>query len=345
MTLSSIPIEPAPSNTARVFGGIAALALTLTALPARAEPSRSDDLFQQGKALMDQGMAAAACEKFAESLAILRRGGTLLNLAACREKEGKNATALRLFAEAQEVARRDGRADRDAASVEGISRVRSKVSWLTVRLAAGAATPDLAITCDGEALPRDTWGTPFAIDPGQHTVVASAPGRARLSSTVVVGPIRDQQAIEILPLGPAVTGIGPRNEPSPGAANPTTNPSLTWPGVVGWTAIGVGAAAAVVGGVFGGKAIVDSHESQRLCPQHQCPSNTDGYQRNLDARREARVADVTIPIGVALAGAGVFVLVRSWGATGAEGRGTAGIASFSPMVGAGIGGVLLRGAW
>ena len=79
----------------------AATTTLLFALPAPAQITPADSAFLQGKALMDQGRTAEACEKFAESLALERRGGVLLNLAVCREEQGRYATALGLLHEAR----------------------------------------------------------------------------------------------------------------------------------------------------------------------------------------------------------------------------------------------------
>src|SRR6185437_420987 len=106
----------------------AAVALTLLAASsAPAQTTPSDIAFFEGKALMEQGRTAEACEKFTASLALERRGGVLLNLAVCREKQGRYATALTLFHEARERASKDGRPDRVALAEEHIATVEKRV--------------------------------------------------------------------------------------------------------------------------------------------------------------------------------------------------------------------------
>src|SRR5262245_26834322 len=81
-----------------------ALALQAHAAIAAADPpdakAESDQLFYEGNRLMAQGDVAEACERFERSLLLLRRGGTLLNLALCREAAGGIGVAAQLFQEA-----------------------------------------------------------------------------------------------------------------------------------------------------------------------------------------------------------------------------------------------------
>jgi hypothetical protein len=146
---------------------------------------------------LDRPCRGEACQKFAESVALLRRGGALLNLAVCRATEGRYAAAFRLLEEAREFAVKDGRPDRVALADGQIDQVRSHLSWLTVRPVPGAAPPDLAIGCDGEELASATWGSPVAVDPGPHTIVASATDRAPFRVTVVLGPAGDTQTVKV----------------------------------------------------------------------------------------------------------------------------------------------------
>lgn len=193
------------------MGWLALLVLLTSALPTLAQPSSADQLFQQGKALMAQGSVVEACQKFAESLALAHRGGTLLNLAVCREKEGRYATALRLFQQAREIALKAGGTEREQLARAHIEKIRTRLSWLTVRVVPGAELPDLVVQRDGEDLPRDRWNNVEAVDPGGHTVVATAPGHVRFDVTVVVGDAGDKQVVEIPALAP---------EAPPAAASP-----------------------------------------------------------------------------------------------------------------------------
>lgn len=259
---------------------------------------------------MDQGRTAEACEKFAESLALEQRGGVLLNLAVCREMQGRYATALRLLHEAREWAAKDGRADRVALAEDHLATVRKKVSWLTVRVLGGADAPALEVRCDDEPLPREGWGTLRAVDPGPHTVSATAPGRPRFEATVLVGEGGDSRTVEIpapsaAPAIPAaLTGAPWIPERAPARATPAA-----WSTLVGAAILGMGAVVGVTGAAFGVKTIIDVRQSDPSCPHDVC-TNDAAFQQNQDAHTAAHVADIAIPTGLAVAGAGLYLLLR-----------------------------------
>lgn len=355
--LSARPKQPV--RWRRVCQGLAFAALAMGTLPAFAGSSLSDELFQQGKALMDQGSFPEACQKFAESLALARRGGTLLNLAVCREEQGLYATALQLLQEAHDVAVRDGRSARVALAEKRIERVRTKLSWLTVKLASGARMSALTLQQDGKELGRDRWGVLQAVDPGQHTIEATAPGRSPFKVTVVVGPAGDEQVVEIPellfeakgegdhpslaptrgPLGEARASV----EAGPSGRRGPVKAALFSRTVIGIATIGVGTGALAVGSVFGMKAILDARESHRLCSGNRCPESGGGYEKYQQARTEAVVANYAVPVGLALAGAGTYLLLRARTHVGAQP--VAGSLRIVPVVSLNMAAGSLWGTW
>jgi hypothetical protein len=334
MNPSMLQVSPRTGALARrAAGGLAAAAVALVAGLAPAQPKPADEAFVLGKALMDQGHVAEACLKFAESLSLERRGGTLLNLASCREKEGRHATALRLFEEARERAVKDGRSDRVDLARREIDRLRPKLSWLTVRLAEGAAAPDLVVQRDGEVLPPDRWGVIEAVDPGPHAVVAVTPGRPRFEATVTVGEAGDAQVVEIpAPPVPAEKPPPPtppvlaEKPPSPGppipvpvpapaasapavpAAQALPPPLPAWVRPAGGVVTGLGVATFVVGLVLGVNAIRDVRESDPLCPRDVC-TTMGAFHQAQSAAVEARIADFTIPLGLLAAAGGIYLMI------------------------------------
>lgn len=110
----------------------AAALVTATTPPARGDADEekrlSDKLFYEGAALMANGKVAEACKKLDQSLALARRGGTLQNLALCREALGEFAVALPLFEEALALAEREGRDDRRDVARAHIASLREKLA-------------------------------------------------------------------------------------------------------------------------------------------------------------------------------------------------------------------------
>ncbi|HEY3818494.1 MAG TPA: hypothetical protein VGL81_15075 [Polyangiaceae bacterium] len=301
---------------------------TAASPPAFAQASRSDDLFHEGKALMEAGHVAEACQKFADSASLLRRGGTLLNLAVCRETEGRSAVAFRLFVEAGEVALKEDRADRVKLAEDHLQALRSRVSWLTLRPGPGPVPRDLAMTCDEESVTGGAWGMPRAVDPGVHVIRAAAPGRVPFQIAVVVGPPGDHRTVEI----PALAEERAADRPGVGASTdglaPRAAGASPWSRPLAWTALGAGVASAALGSVFGVEAIANNNMSKSECLSINVCSGL-GAQKNQLARTYATAADIAIPAGLVTAAAGLYLLLTSRSATAAPSQGASGAASVS----------------
>lgn len=312
----------------------------------------ADERFQEGKALMEQGLIAEGCTKLARSLELWRRGGTLLNLAVCRQKEGKWAAAFTLFQEALAIATADGRADREELARRAIEEVRARLSWLQVGPAAGADAPDLAIARDGEALPRGLWGTLVPVDPGAHTITATAPGRRPFEITVTLDGPGDKEVVEIPalaqvpaepPPAPTPTSTGAASAPVPAPAPPRADSRAAWMTPAGIAALSVGVAGLGAGAVFGVKAIADSDETKRLCPGDVCTTD-EGLGKHADAKTAATVANIALPAGLAAAGVGLFLLFWS-PAPRASSASAAASLWVAPAVGPEGAGARIGGTW
>src|SRR5262245_24888909 len=114
-----------------VFLAAASMGATATAMgQGGTDTVLAEDLFRQGRELMEGGNLAEACPKLAESYRLDRALGTLINLAYCHEKQGKSATAWAEFRQAAAEARalRDDRetfAQKHIAALEAqLPRVR-----------------------------------------------------------------------------------------------------------------------------------------------------------------------------------------------------------------------------
>src|SRR5215471_19286696 len=90
----------------RAFGLAIVMGVGLPAVAVAAEPppegnaAIAEALFRHGRELLDAGKVSEACEKFAASQRADPALGTLLNLAACHEREGRTATAWSEFTDA-----------------------------------------------------------------------------------------------------------------------------------------------------------------------------------------------------------------------------------------------------
>lgn len=177
----------------------------------------ADALYRQARDLMAAGKYDEACPKFAQSQQLDPATGTLLNLAACHEKQGKLTTAWLEYSDAVVAARRDAREDRVQYASERAHELEPKLSRLTLLLAPEADTPGLTIELDGASVGRAVIGAPTPVDPGTHSVRASAPGKKPQLFRVQVGALADHQSLTIPALEDAPPEVAAR-APAPLAA-------------------------------------------------------------------------------------------------------------------------------
>jgi hypothetical protein len=299
---------------------LVALTLGARATPAFADgepPPPSEEnralataLFKEGRRLMEAGQVAAACRKFEESQRLDPGGGTLLNLAACHEQEGRTASAWTEFSAALAQARKDGRADRVAVAEARVATLEKRLAHLTlvVHEAAGGAEPQVSI--DGVSVGRPAWGMAVPADPGAHVVEAKADGFLPWRGSVTLAADGDAKTLEVPALTPA-----PAEPPPPPtaaasqAAPPPAPPSMLLRDVatVGLAAVGV--AGVALGSYFGVKAINLEHAAQGECPNGRCTQ--DAASKSRSATSNADLSTGAVAIGVAgLAGAAVLLFTR-----------------------------------
>lgn len=274
----------------------------LVAAPARAQTGESkaiaEALFREGKKLLAKGKVEDACAKFESSYHLDEVLGTLLNLAACHETQGRFATAWGEFNEALTVAKKADLAARQKFAKEHIAAIEPKLSHLTVSVPDVVAVEGFQLTIDRVLLPRGAWGTPVPVDPGDHTVVARAPERLPWERTVTL----HQSATEAVSIPVLAT------PPSPPPPPPPPPPRSRWKWPVGVAALGVGAVGLGIGSYFGVHALTLGSESARGClPDGSCTSA--GYDAFSRGKTAATTSDVFLVAGGALAAAGGVLLI------------------------------------
>ena len=281
---------------------VAAIVLLPSLVPAVAYAQSEDQglaqtLFDEGLKLMDEGKYAAACPKLAESQKLDPGGGTLINLALCREKEGKLASAWAAYNEALSLAIRDGRKERADAARERLADITPKLAKLTIVVPAETmGVAGLEVRFDKSPVRQAAWGVATPVDIGKHEVSATAPGKLPWSiafdimangevKSIEVGTLKDAP-VEPKPVGNVDLAPGPKDT------------TLAW--VVG----GVGVAGIVVGVVTGAMVFGKKSDSDLEC-KNGCT------QRGVDLMNSAYtfawVSDVSLALG--LAGIGVSAIL------------------------------------
>jgi hypothetical protein len=180
-------------------------------------------LFDQGQAEMDAGKIDAACATFETSFKLDPQIGARLNLADCRERQGKIVEAYALFAGAADEAARTKKQGRESFARQRMAALQPKLVRVTVRIAEPA--PGIAVMLGERSLPQAQWAVEQVVRPGRIVVDATASGRQpyHLEENAVAG-----SAIEIVvPALPptAVTATATSETPVPTPTPAPASPS------------------------------------------------------------------------------------------------------------------------
>lgn len=294
-----------------------ALGLVSQAMAQPLDPAAAEVLFAEGRRAMGREDYETACAKFAESQRLEPAPGTAINLAECLDRKGQLADAWQRWREARRLLR-DGD-DRIWAVERKIEKLEARLPHLTLSLEPGAPE-DAEITRDGVVVGRASLGTALPVNPGAHDVVVRVPGHEDRHFRVELAESASQQLVlapgpALAPPPPEVGAPPPKPEPIPAPAPPPAPPPTASPArTVGFVVGGVGVASLVTGGVFGGLAIGQKRRmdgcyesgSQLLCDSAGLAAADKGHTY-------ATVANVTVAVGLAGIGAGLYLVLSNRG--------------------------------
>lgn len=350
---------------------IAALLVASLSAPVRADVSPADKaaaeaLFDHGKTLMKDSRYAEACGKFQESQRIDPGIGTMLYLADCFEKNGQTASAWAQFLEAAATARSANQSDREKKARDRALALEPRLNRLSITVAPGADVPGLEVKRDGSLVGKALWATPAPLDPGEHTIEATAPGKKPWSRKIRLDATSLVMALEVPALEDAPRVEPPRVEPpkveppklAPGTVEPprvdpgptqpplksgpivTTRDTMTPIRTVGGAILGVGIASVAVGGVLGSVVLLKKSNAEGLChPNGICSARgADGISA---ARGLATGTNVTLIAGAGLFITGVIILAATSPTAPERNQ----IFRAAPLIGAGMGGVSVEGSF
>lgn len=332
----------------RPLGALGIVALVALSTPARAQPMQNaaiaEALFRDGQSLLKAGKVAEACEKLSASLQLDPALGTLLNLAACHEKQGKVASAWAEFSDVAARAAQQGQKDREAYA-------RGRVKALEPRLVRGSivvaeAVPGLEVKLDGNPVPSAAWGISLPLDPGEHRVEAKAAGYVTWNAVVDVpvrgeGPkikvsklVAEQVASEapaqlqapapaVVPVpAPEVAGAPALKTVAPVSTQPEVvleaGPSRTPALVSGGSLIALGVGGVGAAAFFGLKAKGLASDRDALCAPGQPCYDQAAFDADHDARGAQQWAILSGVAGALAVGGGALLLVRALGDEAAE---------------------------
>ncbi len=308
------------------------LAALLASWPARGQSpdvARADALFREGRSLLKKGETAAACPKLEESYSLDPAPGTAVNLGDCFERLGKLGSALLAYRAARDLMRPGD--PRIAPVDKQISVLEKRAPKLKIDLEAGA--PDgTRVTRDGR---QAAIGIASIVNPGEHTIVVNAPGRA--SRVFYADTKAGETSVLEVGVGPLASpeGTGEAREqaaPKQSSANrPEADDSQR---TLGYVVAGAGAVGLLAGGVFWlqGNAKYD----EAGCSSTSCPRG------ELSDEGDAKMKSATFAAvlgGLALAGGLTLVLTAP-----RDGQGSARL-TVSPAIIERGGGAHIGGVW
>lgn len=285
-----------------------ALAATLVAGAAHAQETaglaHAQALFDEGRAALSAGDAAAACPKFAESHRLAPAVGTLLNLGVCYEKLGKLASAWGAYNEAAAMAVRTGQNDRAAFAKGKADGLTPKLPKLTIDVPEAARVAGLEVKRDGAPAGAAEWGSALPVDPGTHSIEASAPGKIAWSTTVEVSEEARSSTVTVPVLQDVPAAPPPAFPPGEQPEAPPENRSGAR--VTALVAGGLGLAAIGTGVFFGLRSQSKSDDVSDRASRGE-PWTDETKSTYDEGKSAATIANVLfIGGGVALATAAVF---------------------------------------
>jgi hypothetical protein len=276
--------SPRPRRFARTTEilSVAAVCTVLTLAPrvARSETTpqaraAAVELFDAARRLMRDGKTTDACKKFGESYRLDPQLGALLHHADCLEREGRTASAYAAYREAAELAAQKGD-DRKSVAKSRADRLEPRLSRLAVEVPPQARVSGLEITRDGLALEEGAWGVALPIDPGEHAIVARAPGHSEFRKSVRIASEGSSENVIIEPLAPsadtAAASDTTRAEPTAAATHGASDITDDQPSdgstqrTLGLVLGGAGIVGVAVGGYFWVSASNKLDERDQICP-------------------------------------------------------------------------------
>ena len=318
-------------------------ARALAQQPSGQDAATAQGLFDEGKRLMEAKRYDEGCPKLVESQRLDPAGGTLLVIALCHEGQGKTATAWAEFGVALGEARKDKRADREAAAVQHMKAIEPKLTRL--RIVVPSKVEGLEVRRDGSRVGDAQWGTPLPVDPGEHAFEARAPGMRTWSKSIAVmgegatvdvtiPPLEHEAPAAAAVVAPLPSRPAPSPAPRDGEGGDRTA-RLTWAAIAG----GVGLVVTGVGVGFGVSASSKWSDAKKACPGGHCTRISD-QQLGKDAGRAADISTLCFALG----GVGLATGLVLWLTAPSGEPSSSQAVRLTPMISRDSGGVMLGGA-
>lgn len=286
------------------------------------DPAAAQALFDDARALMSAKRYDEACPKLAESQRLDPGIGTQFHLADCYEQVGRIASAWVTFLDVASQARANGQNDRESLALTRAARLERRLPRLTISVPPQHRVPGLEIHRDGSVVGEVQWGSSIPVDPGNHELTVTAPGK-RPGLYQVWAEEAQTKAFEVPALqadpGAAVSPSSPEQHATaaaavkaPPAASTGSEPADSGSShVLELTLVGVGVVGIGVGTTYAILAKSQYEDSKEYCqPDNPNKCNEQGMDLRDAALTKGNVATVAFAVGgAALALGGVVWLL------------------------------------
>ncbi len=259
---------------------------------AQTNEAMGEKLFREAQDEMKAGHFAEACAKFAASNRADAQLGTLLNLAACHEAQGKPASAWTDYTTLADLATKahdDARADY---ARKRATALEPTLPQLDLRVPASITLTDVSI--DDQHLATATLSTTIPVDPGLHTI-SLATTTAHWTQSVTIGATGKTSLDVHLPGAAKLVG-----------AENTSDGAGLRRGARAF--LGLGAASVVIASVFGLVALAEKGTVDGDCTKLGVCS-TNGYDASFVARASAWVSTIGFGLGIAFVATSIGLFV------------------------------------
>lgn len=315
-------------------------AVTFAPLAHASDAATAEALFDEARRLMTEGKFAAACPQLEESQKLDPGMGTLYNLADCYEKIGRVASAWGAFLDVAAQAKNANQPTRESDARGRAAALEPKVSKLTIIVDGPLAqTKGLEVKRDSVPIGKAQWGLALPVDPGEHALEVSAPGKTTWSEKVQVASNGSSARVAVPALVDAPVAVAPTATPTLAPeSNDSRKPEGKSQRTIGLVVAGVGVAAIGVGGIFGlmsmGKGS-DANDPARCDANNRC--DAEGLELRKDARSLGTLSTVFVVAGAALGAGGAALYLTA--------PKDAPRAAFAPVIFSGGGGFSINGSF
>ncbi|UQA58949.1 PEGA domain-containing protein [Polyangium aurulentum] len=223
-----IPSSPSRFTLARLLAAallapLAPAAIVVAPSAALAQPSSADK--ETARNLMKEGDAKFAAKDYAGALKAYQAAHAIMQVPSTGLPLAKTQIERGLLVEARDTLLQVSRHPKEANEPAAYAKAREEAAQLAQKIAPripslvivieGASADEAAVAVDGSAVPAAALGSPRKVNPGSHTITASATGYRDASATLDVKEGENEKVtLKLVSTG----GSAPALAPTPGPA-------------------------------------------------------------------------------------------------------------------------------